>query len=138
MCLEKVDHHSIILRDNKMHLMRKARVGERICLSKLKLLQHTVHNGCSPPRIKKQALCLLVKSTPNTDNSITSRPPRFRSTALSFLARWAKRKFSYCLQFIVYLSCVQLLVLLKVQMVFSKLCRAKVVQKKSSFDSRQR
>jgi hypothetical protein len=37
---------------------------------------------------------------------------------------------------IFWVSCFQLLVLLKVQMVFSKLSRAKVVQKKSSFDSR--
>ena len=96
MCLENVDHHSIILRDNKMHLLHSARVGEGIGLLKPKLLQPEVHNGCGPPKIKKQALCLLVKPTPNTDNSITSRPPRFRSTALSFLARWAKRKLSYC------------------------------------------
>ena len=45
--------------------------------------------------IKKQALCLLANPTIKTDNSITSRHRRLRSTALSFLARWAKRKLSY-------------------------------------------
>ena len=70
---------------------------ECICLLKPKRLEHIVHRGCSPPQIKKQAPCLLIKPTPNTNNSITRRPPRFRSTSLSFLARWAKRKLSYWL-----------------------------------------
>lgn len=47
---------------------------------------------------KKQAFCLFVSYTIYTDNSITSRHRRFRSTALSFLARWAKRKLSYLVQ----------------------------------------
>ena len=48
--------------------------------------------------IKKQALCLLANPTTNTDNSITSRLRRLLTTSLSFLARWAKRKLSYCRQ----------------------------------------
>ena len=35
--------------------------------------------------IKKQALYLLTNPTTKTDNSITSRLPRLRSTSLSFL-----------------------------------------------------
>ena len=109
MCLENVDHHHTILLDYKMHLIHKARVGERMCLLKPKPLQPAVHNGCSPPQIKKQPLCLLEKDIPNTDNSITSWPPRFRSTALSFLARWAKRKLSYWLQYIYKSGAFQLI-----------------------------
>ena len=39
---------------------------------------------------KKQAFSLPANPKTKTGNSITSRLPRFRSTALSFLARWAK------------------------------------------------
>ena len=52
----------------------------------------TVHKS---EAIKKHSLCLLANPTTKTDNSITSRAPKFRSTALSFLARWAKQKLSY-------------------------------------------
>jgi len=52
----------------------------------------------SQPSQKKQASCLFVSLTTSTDNSITSRHQRFRSTSLSFHARWAKRKLSYCVQ----------------------------------------
>ena len=44
----------------------------------------TIHKS---EAIKKQALCLLANPTTKTDNSITSRLPRLRSTLLSFLAR---------------------------------------------------
>ena len=52
----------------------------------------TVHQS---EAIKKQALCLHANPTTKTDKSITSRLPRLRSTSLSFLARWTKRKISY-------------------------------------------
>ena len=63
-----------------------------------KPLQAPVHNGCSHSRLsghKKKALCLLVNLKTQTDNSTTSRLPKFRLIALSFLACWAKRKLSY-------------------------------------------
>ena len=63
-----------------------------------KPLQAPVHNGCSHSRLsghKKKALCLLVNLKTKTDNSKTSRLPKFRLIALSFLACWAKRKLSY-------------------------------------------
>ena len=92
-----------LLKVKRLHVMsckgRNIAANEGlICHSKPKLLQPSVHKGYKPPQIKKQALCLLVKPTPNTDNSITSQLPTFRSTSLSFLARWAKRKPRYYIQ----------------------------------------
>ena len=76
-------------------LLLKARVREFLCLKE----NNTTKTQCSCGFLyrlqKKQATCLFVSPPTFTDNPITSRHPRFPSTSLSFLARWAKRKLSY-------------------------------------------
>ena len=87
---------------DRLNLLQQCFYGSQLlrsCLSKTKPLQLATHKDCSQSQnhrnIKKQAYYLIANLKTKTDNSITGRLPRFRSTALSFLARWAKRKLSY-------------------------------------------